>query len=131
MTPHPWRILCADDDPDTCEMVSTLLTLIGCEVITVHTAGEAAERIRNERFDLYVLDNWLPGGSGVGLCKAIRESGDATPVVFYSGAGYDTDRLEAMDAGAQAYLIKPGDVGLLVETVRRFLESNEPSREHA
>jgi DNA-binding response OmpR family regulator len=122
MTPHGRRVLCADDDPDTCDMVSALLGLIGCEVVTTQTVGEAAERIRSERFDLYVLDNWLPGGSGVELCKAIREAGDPSPVVFYSGAAYDTDRREAFEAGAQAYLIKPGDIGRLVETVRSLLK---------
>lgn len=121
MMPHTRRILCADDDPDTCEMIGSLLNLIGCEVVAAHTASEAAEMLEGGGFDLYMLDNWIPGGSGIELCRAIRESGDEAPVVFYSGAGYDTDRREAMEAGAQAYLVKPGDVGLLIETVKSLL----------
>lgn len=102
-------------------MVESLLTLIGCEVVTAQTAGQALEIARGGHFDLYLLDNWLPGDSGVGLCRAIREWGDTAPVVFYSGAGRDEDRREAMEAGAQAYLVKPGEVGMLVETVRSLL----------
>jgi len=121
MSPHRARVLCADDDQDTCEMVSALLRLIGCEVVTAHTADEARKIIMGEGCDLYLLDNWLPGGSGVELCRMIRARGDSTPVVFYSGAAYDSDRAEALGAGAQAYLVKPGDAGLLVETVRGLL----------
>jgi DNA-binding response OmpR family regulator len=122
MQPHARRVLCVEDDSDTCEMISSLLGLIGCDVVTANTAGEALEFIREGRFDLYLLDNWLPGGSGVEVCRRIRESGDVTPVLFYSGAGSNDDRREALEAGAQAYLVKPNDVGVLVETVRRLLE---------
>jgi len=103
-------------------MISSLLGLIGCVVVSANTAGEALELIKDGRFDLYLLDNWLPGGSGVEVCRRIRESGDVTPVLFYSGAGSNNDRREALEAGAQAYLVKPNDVGVLVETVRRLLE---------
>ena len=121
MSPQRARVLCVDDDQDTCEMVSALLKLIGCEVATAHSADEAEEMIRGGGFDLYLLDNWLPGGSGVELCRAIRASGDPAPVVFYSGAAYGSDRAEALEAGAQVYLVKPGDAGLLVETVKGLL----------
>ena len=121
MSPQRVRVLCVDDDQDTCEMVSALLKLIGCEVVTTHSAEEAQKIITDGGFDLYLLDNWLPGGSGVELCRMIRASGDRAPVVFYSGAAYDSDRAEAIGAGAQAYLIKPGDAGLLVETVKSLL----------
>src|SRR5437660_4758586 len=121
MGPQRARVLCVDDDHDTCEMVSALLKLIGCDVVTARSADEAREIITGGGFDLYLLDNWLPGGSGVELCRVIRASGDSAPVVFYSGAAYDSDRAEALGAGAQAYLVKPGDAGLLVETVRSLL----------
>lgn len=122
MGPYARRVLCVDNDQDTCEMVASLLALIGCEVVTAHTTGQAFEKVRSGRFDLYLLDNWLPGGSGVELCKAIRESGDSAPIVFYTGADREEDRREAIAAGAQAYLVKPSDVGILVETVRRALD---------
>lgn len=123
MQPHARRVLCAEDDPDTCEMISALLGLIGCEVVSAHTAVEALGFVKAGRFDLYLLDNWLPGGSGVEVCRRIREFGDTSPVVFYSGAASHEDRREALEAGAQAYLVKPSDVGELVETVRRLLDS--------
>ena len=122
MAAHTTRVLCVEDDEDTCTMLCDLLGLIDCEVTTAATVPEALELIaRGGRFDLYLLDNWLPGGSGVELCREIRRSDPSTPIVFYSGAGLDDEREEALAAGAQAYLVKPGDVYLLVETVRRLL----------
>ncbi len=121
MTPHAGRILCVDDDPDTCSMLCALLGLIDCHVSTAETAHEALAMIAAESFDLYLLDNWLPGGGGVELCRKIRESDPSTPIVFYSGAAHKSEREEALAAGAQAYLVKPGDVAILLETVRRLL----------
>ena len=121
MAAHARSVLCVEDDEDTCTMLCDLLGLIDCEVATAATAAEALELIARGHFDLYLLDNWLPGGSGVELCREIRRTDPSTPVVFYSGAGLDSEREEALAAGAQAYLVKPGDVALLVETVRRLL----------
>lgn len=121
MPPHSTRVLCVDDDEDTCSMLCGLLGLIDCHASTAGTAAEALEMIGREHFDLYLLDNWLPGGSGVELCRTIRRSDPSTPIVFYSGAGLDSEREEALEAGAQAYLVKPGDAAALVETVKRLL----------
>lgn len=121
MNPHRQRILCAEDEEDIALMIVSLLGLIDLEVIIAKTFDEAWEKISGERFDLYLLDNWLPGGSGIDLCKRIREVDAKTPVVFYSGAAYKSDMGEAMEAGAQEYLIKPSDIGSLVESIKRLL----------
>lgn len=103
-------------------MLHGLLGLIDCETTSAATMADALERIAAERFDLYLLDNWLPGGSGVELCRKIRETDPTTPVVFYSGAGHESERAEALAAGAQTYLVKPGDVASLLETVKLLLK---------
>jgi DNA-binding response OmpR family regulator len=121
MTPYKKRILYVDDEEDTRDMLCALLGLVNCEVLTAGTAAEALEMIARGGFDMYLLDNWLPGGSGAELCRKIRETDTSTPVVFYSGASLDSEREEALAAGAQAYLIKPRDLGLLVETVNNLL----------
>jgi DNA-binding response OmpR family regulator len=102
-------------------MISSLLGLIGCEVITSESVPEALSQIKDGNFDLYLLDNWLPGGSGLELCKMIRSSDSSTPIIFYSGGAYQSDKEAALNAGAQAYLIKPSDTGKLVEAVRTHL----------
>jgi DNA-binding response OmpR family regulator len=122
MEPHARKyVLCVEDDADTSAMLSSLLGLINCEVETASTMGEGLNKIETGRFNLYLLDNWLPGGSGLELCRKIRESDSHTPILFYSAAGYEDERQAAMEAGAQVYLVKPSDINKLVETVRNLL----------
>jgi OmpR-family two-component system manganese-sensing response regulator len=103
-------------------MITSLFGLINCEVTSAVNAAEAREKIKDDNFDLYILDNWLPGASGVELCLEIREHDLTTPIMFYSGAGYETDREQALNAGAQAYLVKPSDIASLLEIARQLLE---------
>ena len=114
------RILCVDDDHDTCELIAALLGRAGFEVRRASTAAEGLSLARSETFDLYLLDQGLPGWTGSELCRRIREFDTATPVVFFSGFAHESDRRRAFDAGALEYLVKPNDVGKLVETVTRL-----------
>lgn len=64
------------------------------------------------------------GLSGEELCKKIREFDSKTPILFYSGAAYDSDKKRAVDSGAQGYLVKPvAEDKLLAEVVRIIAES--------
>src|SRR4029450_4335433 len=99
------RILFVEDDEDAWEIVA--LTLAGYEIICARNFDEGLRLARRRRFDLYILDNWLPDRSGVELCRAIREFDPYTPILFYSAAGYKRDIEEGSSAGAQAYLVKP------------------------
>ena len=76
------------------------------------------------RFDLYVLDQRFPDGTGVELCSKIREFDPFALIIIYSGAAYESDRNEALHAGARAYLVKPA-VDELVETVNRLLDESD------
>ena len=122
MLPHRKRILCVEDDDDVCSMITSLLGLLGYEVVSAGSMSQALTKIDNEQFDLYLLDNWLPGGSGIDLCRTIRARTQTTPILFYSGAAYEADERQALEAGANAYLIKPADVNKLVESVRQLCE---------
>lgn len=118
------RILCTEDDQDTRELITLTFTLAGFEVVCTDNAEDAIARIRTEKFDLCLIDNWMPGVSGEDLCRRIREF-DKTPILFYSGAGYDSDKKRAREAGAQGYLVKPVmNDQLIAEVVRIIAESN-------
>lgn len=115
------HILCVDDDKDCCEMMTALLGLSGCEVASVQNSADAVEMARSDSFDLILLDSWLTDGSGVELCRRIRSFLPHTPVVFYSGAAHESDKQQAMDAGAQAYLVKPTDIEVIEQTILGLL----------
>jgi two-component system, OmpR family, phosphate regulon response regulator OmpR len=122
MCPHPkQRILCAEDDADTCAMLTQLLSFVGYEVVTADSFAQALTMIESASCDLYLLDHWLPGGSGLELCRRIRAVDQQTPIVFFTGAGYEAERQAELAAGAQAYLVKPEDVSHLVATIKQLL----------
>ena len=127
-TPRP-RVLCVDDDEDSRVMLVTLLRLALIEAKAVGTAAQALSLIQRERFDLYLLDAWLPGLDGFELCRRMRASDPHTPILFFSGAAYEADKNRGIEAGADAYVIKPdvdGLVGSITQLVSRA--ENTPAK---
>lgn len=118
------RVLCVDDDEDSRVMLITLLRLAMIEAKAVGTADQALSLIQTERFDLYLLDAWLPGLDGFELCRRMRASDLHTPILFFSGAAYEADKKRGIEAGANAYVIKPDLVGL-IGSVTRFVSPAE------
>ncbi len=110
------RILCVDDDEDACEMLSVLMETYGFDATCARSADDAWPLIKTEDFKVYVLDAWLPRLDGFEFCREIRRFDSKTPIVFYSAAAYDADKLKGLDAGASAYVTKP-DVEVLIKTL--------------
>jgi DNA-binding response OmpR family regulator len=86
-----------------------------------HDIGEGLRLARRGYFDLYILDNWLPDGSGVELCRHIREFDPHTPILFYTAAGHTSDINEALRVGAQACLLKPVRFEALKQAVAQLI----------
>lgn len=125
MQPTKQRILCVEDNEDTCLMLSFLLGQAGYEVRQADSFAEGLRLTKSERFDLYILDNRFADGTGLELCGRIRELHPATPIIFLSGLAHESDRQRGLKAGAQAYLIKPDGISKLVETIRRLAGNND------
>jgi two-component system response regulator AtoC len=119
------RILFVDNDPDTCEMVRTLLGNAGYEVLSALTVTEGLRLAKNEPCDLILLDWYFDDGTGIELCQMIRTFNKKVPIMFYTGEADERSVKSAVNAGAQGYLIKPCPVeklqraiGLLVSQKR-------------
>ena len=83
-TRSPKRILCVEDDLDTCKLIKTVLS--GFELICAETAESAWNLFNGQIFSLVILDYHLPQGvSGLELCERIRSHDYSTPVVVVSG----------------------------------------------
>jgi len=128
MPSHRLRILCTEDDADTRELITIVLNQNNCDVITTETPLLARELAKTTRFDLYLLDNWIPGMSGTELSVALRRFDSETPILFYSGAAYPKDKAEAYASGAQGYLVKPVDNDELVAEVFRVISESQARR---
>ena len=118
------HILFVEDNLDTQEIVSMFLQIEGYRVISAQTAAEALRLAATQTFDLYLLDNRLPDESGIALCKQLRAADPYTPIIFYSAKAYETDKQQALAAGAQGYLTKPCNLPELEQMVSAFLEGN-------
>jgi len=119
------RILCTEDDVDTRELIDIVLTRSGYEVVCSASSAQAIELAKTQNFDLYLVDNWMPGFSGTELTEKLRQFDIKTPVLFYSGAAYDTDREAARVSGAQGYLVKPADGDQLIGEVGRLIAESK------
>src|ERR1041385_686460 len=118
------RVLYIEDHDDTRELVTLVLEQRSYEVVTGSTIKTGIALAGSQDFDLYLLDSWLPDGSGLELCRQIREFDKATPILFYSAAAYEMDRAEAIKSGAQAYLIKPSHPSELCSLVSTLIETH-------
>jgi len=121
----PPRVLVTEDDEDTRELIELLLTSEGFEVVTTDVPAKALGLAITEQFDLFILDNWMSDSSGLDLCRSLRTFDTKTPILFYSGAALDSDKKDALECGAQAYIVKPGNLDELVAEAARLVRDRE------
>ena len=119
---HKGRILCTEDDPDTRDLLQVLLEAEGFELVCAEDSGHAMSLAKEQNFDLYLLDTWTPGLAGDALCEKLRAFDPLTPILFYSGAAFESDRARAMAAGAQAYIVKPALPEKIVSEISRLIK---------
>ncbi len=117
-----YHILYAEDHDDTRVLMITLLERAGFRVTGAVSAAACLQLARSARFDLYLLDHILPDATGVALCRTLREFDPATPILFYSACAMLEEREAALQAGAQAYLVKPTDMFSVAGHAARLIE---------
>ncbi len=119
------RVLYVEDNKDTSFLGGFILERSGFDVVSATTVSEALMLASKYSFDVYLLDALLPDGSGIDLCRKLREADSSTPVVFFSARGYQRDKDQAFAAGAQAYISKPARPDELVGTINKVLGISE------
>ena len=114
------RILVVDDEPQIRRVMKTTLVAQGYYVGDARTGEEALEKLRQDRFDLVLLDMNMPGMGGMEACRAIRAASDVAIVVLTVRAS-EKDKVEALDAGADDYVTKPFSTPELLARIRAAL----------
>ena len=120
--PSQPHILFAEDDADTRELVQHVLANAGFQVSVTGDPSEVPDLVLTTRFDALLLDNWMPGLTGLDLCRTIRSFDPNIPIFFCSGAVTEADKKAAFSAGAQGYIVKPFDPDDLTATLHAALE---------
>jgi two-component system KDP operon response regulator KdpE len=111
------KILVVEDEKSIAHFISTVLNNNGYEAMRARTGQEALAMVSSHCPDLIILDLGLPDMDGVDLIRKIR-TWSATPIIVISARSEDTDKIEALDAGADDYLTKPFSVDELLARLR-------------
>jgi two-component system, OmpR family, KDP operon response regulator KdpE len=119
-------ILVVDDEPQIRRVLRTTLASHGYTVLESKTGDEALDLLRDSRADLILLDVNMPGRSGLETCREIRSSSDV-PIIMLTVRNSERDKVSALDAGADDYVVKPFSVEELLARIRAALRRAAPS----
>jgi two-component system KDP operon response regulator KdpE len=123
------HILIVDDDPSLRRVVRTTLAAKGYEVSEARNGTEALDQIRAARYDLALLDINMPEMTGVEVCEEIRKTSEM-PIIMLTVRNTESDKVEALDAGADDYITKPFGARELLARIRAALRRAGTTLEH-
>lgn len=117
-TPHA---LVVDDDQEIRKLLGRYLVEQGFKVTLAGSKREFLEKVTAERLDIVVLDVLLPDGSGLDLCRYIRQRTPHVPVIMVTALREEVDRIIGLEIGADDYIGKPFNPRELVARMRAVL----------
>ena len=117
-------VMVVDDEPSNVQLIGTLLTERGYDVLPALSGEQALERSAIRHPDLAIFDLKMPGMDGISLCRSFRERPElaAVPVIFVTGTAEEEDLVRCFEAGAVDFLAKPILSAELLQRVRTHLE---------
>jgi len=119
------RILIVEDDADIRDLLEIVLSSSGYDVETAANGRLGLERLKTFTPDLILLDLAMPELDGIGFLKAKRDQYDVRdiPVIVLSARDKNTDVIEAVEVGADNYIIKPFNTDAVLNSIRRLIPS--------
>jgi two-component system, OmpR family, KDP operon response regulator KdpE len=114
------KILVVDDEPQIRRVLKTALAAEGYVVVDAKSAEECFLKLRQDRFDLVLLDVNMPGINGLEACRQIRSSSDIA-IIMLTVRNTEADKVAALDAGGDDYVTKPFSMPELLARIRAHL----------
>jgi DNA-binding response OmpR family regulator len=124
------RILYVEEHAESSELLALWLGGYGYELVSANTLSDGLSLAKSGTFNIYILSGKFIDGTGLDLCRLIRQFDPTTPIVFYSALARDSDLVAAVNAGAQAYLIKPNDFEQIASTIKRLVNTEILTKQH-
>ena len=118
-------ILVVDDEPQIRRVLRSTLSSQGYVITDAKTGEEGVESVRKNKPDLVLLDVNMPGMGGIEACREIRRSSDA-PIIMLTVRNAERDKVLALDAGADDYVVKPFGIEELLARIRAALRRYAP-----
>jgi len=123
--PSKGNLLLVEDEESLRETLSMNLDMEGYEVNAVDTGMKALNAIKNEYFDLIILDIMLPEMDGITICENIRVQNNQVPILFLSAKGSSEERVQGLKAGGDDYMVKPFDLDELLIRIEKLIDKNK------
>jgi DNA-binding response OmpR family regulator len=121
------NILLVEDD----QQITTLLNLhLNSPPHSLTSCGrgqDALKKIENNAFDLIILDIMLPDISGLSICRKLRDQNNQTPIIVLTSRSDETDKVLALEMGADNYITKPFGVLELIARIKALLRRTSPA----
>lgn len=122
-----YSVLVVEDDENILNLLSAYLQSAGYQVKTASNGVQGLEAALEHTFDICVLDVMLPGKSGTEIASELRAAGCATPIVFLTALGAETDVLNGFGVGADDYMVKPFSPRILLVRLEAILKRSHDS----
>ena len=120
------KVLIVEDEQSISSFISMILTANGYDTIIVNTGEEALTMISSHCPDLIVLDLGLPDMDGLEVLRSVRKW-SSLPIVVVSARNHERDKVEALDYGADDYLVKPFGTSELLARIRTAIRHTRTS----
>lgn len=117
-------ILIVEDDPYLSQGLTELIEKNGYCPTSADSISSAREALKQQRWDLVILDVTLPDGNGVQFCQSLRQEGCRTPILFLTARDEEFDIVRGLDAGGNDYVTKPFRIQELLSRIRVLLRKD-------
>lgn len=119
------KVILVEDDPQITQLLKLHLSPPEYQLRNFHDGATALDYANNHDFQLMILDIMLPGMNGMEICKKIREAKVSAPIIMLTARNEETDKVLALDLGADDYITKPFGVLELLARIKAVLRRTE------
>lgn len=119
------KILLVEDDPEIAELLNLHFNSSLYNLTSSVKGKDALEKISTGNYDLIILDIQLPESNGLEICKKLRENDSQTPVMMLTSRSYESDKVLALELGADDYITKPFGILELLARIKALLRRGE------
>jgi DNA-binding response OmpR family regulator len=124
------QVLVVEDDAALSQSLTEQLRLHEeFDCVVAHSGQEALEAVKDNYFDVILLDVGLPDIDGRDVCKLMRRAGVKSPVIMLTGANSDSDTILGLESGANDYVTKPFRLNVLLARIRAHIRQHEQSED--
>ena len=123
------KVLLVDDEQELIETLVERLEIRGIEAVAVTRGSKALEIIREQEFDVVVMDVKMPGIDGIKTTRQIKEIEPELQIILMTGRGSEQESMLSRQEGAFEYLIKPVNIDELIKTMKQAVSEKADKNE--